>query len=145
MSSYKPNKRYTGKLSSVKGSTLSSNAYSSLTLERAVHKEKLSHEMVGIGYSVIEEKEEIQNSSPDLAAVETALDRKSGTEIEDSAKPQEGVPVGLANGAEGKVWKFTLRRVSTRRKSHHIETAEVIFNDQASDESDDDSINIIKL
>ena len=134
-----------GKLSSAKGSILSSNEYSSLTLEKPVHKEKLTCEMLGVGHSVIKEKEEDEDSFPDLATVETALDEKNGTEIQGSEKPQEGLLAGLTKGAKSKEVKVTLRRVSTRRKKHHIETAEVIFNDQPSDESDDDDTNNINL
>ena len=83
MSDYKLNKNYTDTLSYGKGSTLSSNEYSSLTLEGVVHIEKLSCEMVRVGCSVNKEKEEDQHSSPDVATVETAINEKNGTEIQD--------------------------------------------------------------
>ena len=92
--------------------------------------------MVGVGHSVIKEKEEGQDSSPDLATVETVLDKKKDTEV--SEKPQKELQEDPNKGEEGKLLKATVKRVSTRRKTHHIETAEVIFNDQSSDESGDD-------
>ena len=97
--------------------------------------------MAGVDHSVIDKKEEGQDGSLHQAAVETALNEKDVTEMQkDSEKPQQGLMQEHTKGEEGKVVKFTLRRVSTRRKTHHIETAEVIFNDQPSDESDDDDI-----
>ena len=70
--------------------------------------------MVGVGHSVIKEKDEDEDSPPDLATVETALDVKNGTEIQGSAKPQEGHIVGLTKGAKGEVVKVTLRRATTK-------------------------------
>ena len=92
--------------------------------------------MVGVGHSVIDEEEEYQDSSPKLATVETVLDKKMDADV--SKKPQKGLQEGPTKGAGGKLLKVKVTRVTTRRKTHHIETAEVIFNDQSSDESDDD-------
>ena len=133
--------RYTGKSSSAKGSILSSNQYSSLPLKSGG---ELSPKMAEVGHSVIDEKEGDRDSSPDLAAVETALNEKDVIEMQEvSEKPEQGLVEENLKGEEGTVVRFTLKRVSTRSKAHHIETAEVIFNDQPSDESDDDDIAII--
>ena len=106
-------------------------------MKKSVQKEKLSHVLVNVGHSVIGEKERDQDSSPDQATVETTLNETYVIAMQEvSEKPQQGLVKEQTKGEEVKVLKLTLSRVSTRRKTHNIETAEVAF-------SDDDDITSI--
>ena len=136
--------RYTGETSStMKQNTFSSNEYSSMTLEESAHKEELSHEMIVIGHSVINEQEAKDNFL-DLNTVETALGDKRGTEIQEvSEKSKQRLLEDTSKDAEGKVLRARVKRVSTKRKTHHVETCEVDFFDKFSDESEGDDIAVI--
>ena len=133
--------RYTSKSSSAKKqNTFSSEEHSSMTLEKSVPKEKLSCEMVAIAHSVNNEKEGDQDCTSDLATIETAPDEKQSAEVQEvSEKPQDEHKIeDTSKDAEAEVLKARVRRVSTKRKTHHVETAEVDFTDNFSDESDDE-------
>ena len=130
-STTKSHLRYTGDTSSIaKQGTLSSDNYSSVKLEKSAQKEELSHEMVRLGHSVIDEKEEDRDNLPDLATVETTL---SETKFQGILQQNLEDPT---KRSLDKVLNVRTRLLST--KTHHIETAEVDFNDQFSDESDTD-------
>ena len=111
---------YTGKLSHAKGSILSSNEYSSLPLKSGIQKEELFPKRAEVGHSVIDEKERDRDSSPELATVETALNVKVVTEMQKVLeKTQQGF-VEHTKCEEGKVVKFTMRCVSTKRPGRPI-------------------------
>ena len=63
-------------------------------------------------------------------------------ETEVSEKPQKELQEDSTKGEESKLLKARVKHFSTRRKTHHVETAEVIFNDQPSDENDDDILTV---
>ena len=112
-----------------------------MTWKKNAPKEMLSHEMLVIGCNVINED---QDSSPDLATVETALDEKRTSETKEaSEKLQQGLLKDSFNDAEFKVVKATVRRVSTKRKTRVGTADEVVFADNSSDESDGEDVIIL--
>ena len=90
---------------------------------------QLCHEMVVIGHSIISENEEDRDSPPDLKTVETAHNKEHNIEMQEvSEEPLQGLLENLSKETESKVFMVRLRRVSTIRKTHDVETAEVDFN-----------------
>ena len=78
-----------------------------MALEKGIQKEKLFHEIVGVGHSVINENKEDQDSSPVLAAAGTEINEKPKIEmqkvsvlLEDRNKGAEGKGTGQSEAKE---------------------------------------------
>ena len=113
--------RYTGNTSSTgKTNTYSGNIYATTgTLEAAVRKEDLKMHSV----APIDEENEDEIDLPPLAPLEEKV-------IEEKPKLESEQP-------QGKQLRARVKRVSTKKRTHHVETAEFDFTDDFSDDDDD--------
>ena len=120
--------RYSGGTSTTKPYVSSSNEYSSVTLP-----EKATHEMVKVNPNVIYQDIETEGVSPDLPSVETTVDDLQSVSEKEGSSSQDQY-------AEQLQVKARVKRFSTIKKTHHVETAEVDFLDDFNDENDEENI-----
>lgn len=116
--------------STAKGNTKSSNLYSTGTLEAAVRKnDNLEMKSVGAIY------EDDEDGLPEYASIEKTDNEAS------SAVGEQHIPGKLPEAIdqskpEPKLIKARIKRVSTKKKTHHVETAELDFLDDYTDDED---------
>ena len=127
--------RYTGNTSSTaKTNTYSSNIYSTTgTLEAAVNKDNLKMHSVA---PIYEEDDEDDIDLPPLAPIDKKIEDKQSSTVNADEVGEKPKLQSEQSPVLGKQLRARVKRVSTKKRTHHVETAEFDFTDEFSDDED---------
>lgn len=123
--------RYTNDTSTTKRKTSSTFAYASSTLELAVKENELISNPQSIGVISEVDGETSSCSTPDIYNEYSSIEKRDNFEMQ----PKESLTINNSNV----IAKARVRRVSTKKRTHHIETAEIDFT-ECSDDSDQETL-----